>query len=138
MQHVRGEYQAALPALQALLAAFPEHIKPEQVSEERFLWACSLWYSYAMEASLPQRTGSACTAMYAPPCIDLHECRPLPWADTQDCFLVQVQLTDGSLQQCLVPVATMMNHSATAHIVRYGRVDAGTGLLCFRAFRCAS
>ena len=51
---------------------------------------------------------------------------------------MQVQLTDGSLQQCLVPVATMMNHSATAHIVRYGKVDAGTGLLCFRAFRCAS
>ena len=59
VQHVRAEYQAALPALQALLAAFPEHITPEQVSEERFLWACSLWYSYAMEASLSHLPSSA-------------------------------------------------------------------------------
>ena len=52
-------------------------------------------------------------------------------------FMMQVQLTDGKLHQCLVPVATVMNHSAAAHIVRYGKVDAATGLLCFRAFRCA-
>lgn len=52
-QHVSAQYEAALPALQALLAAYPQHVTPEQVSKASFLWACDLWYSYAMEASTP-------------------------------------------------------------------------------------
>ena len=52
LQHVRAQYQAALPAMQALLAAYPQHITAEQLSEESFLWACDIWYSYAMEASV--------------------------------------------------------------------------------------
>ena len=48
-QHVRGCYDAALPALSALTKAFPDDIPPEHVSEEAFLWATQLWYSYGME-----------------------------------------------------------------------------------------
>ena len=64
LQHVRAQYQTALPALQALLAAYPQHITPEQLCEARFLWAVDLWYSYAMEArfhpSSVQQRLSAC------------------------------------------------------------------------------
>lgn len=49
VQHVRSCYEAALPALSALTEAFPDVIWPEHVSEEAFLWASQLWYSYGME-----------------------------------------------------------------------------------------
>ncbi len=49
VQHVRGYFEAALPALSALTEAFPDDILPEYVSEEAFLWAAQLWYSYGME-----------------------------------------------------------------------------------------
>lgn len=38
-----------MPALSALTQAFPDDVFPEQVSEEAFLWASQLWYSYGME-----------------------------------------------------------------------------------------
>ena len=50
-QHVRRCYDAALPALSALTEAFPDDIPPEHVSQEAFLWATQLWYSYGMEVS---------------------------------------------------------------------------------------
>ena len=78
VQHVHAEFEAALPALRALLAAFPEHIKPEQVSEERFLWACSLWYSYAMEVSHHKCSTSAqAIVMYV--CIEDKVVSPPSW-----------------------------------------------------------
>ena len=40
-----------MPALSALTEAFPDDILPEHVSEEAFLWAAQLWYSYGMEVS---------------------------------------------------------------------------------------
>lgn len=49
VQHVRGSFEAAMPALSALTEAFPDAILPEHVSEEAFLWAAQLWYSYGME-----------------------------------------------------------------------------------------
>lgn len=45
---------------------------------------------------------------------------------------MQVEFPDGSIQQCLVPVAMLLNHSATPHIVRYGRLDAKCGALQLR------
>ena len=54
MQHVRGCFEAAMPALSALTEAFPEDIPPEHVSEEAFLWASQLWYSYGMEVGVNQ------------------------------------------------------------------------------------
>ena len=38
-----------MPALSALTEAFPDAIFPEHVSEEAFMWAAQLWYSYGME-----------------------------------------------------------------------------------------
>lgn len=38
-----------MPALSALTEAFPDAVLPEHVSEEAFLWAAQLWYSYGME-----------------------------------------------------------------------------------------
>ena len=51
MQHIGEQYQLVKPALQALAAAYPEHILLEHVSEKMYIWACELWYSYAMEVS---------------------------------------------------------------------------------------
>ena len=55
----------------------------------------------------------------------------------------QVRLADGRMQQCLVPVACLMNHSPWPHIVRYGHVDSESGRLKFPLLRsrlaaCAS
>ncbi len=51
-----------MPALSALTQAFPDDILPEHVSEEAFLWASQLWYSYGMEVKqcrfLVLRTGA--------------------------------------------------------------------------------
>ena len=43
----------------------------------------------------------------------------------------QVRLADGHMQQCLVPVACLMNHSPWPHIVRYGHVNPESGRLDF-------
>ena len=47
-----------MPALSALTAAFPEDVLPEHVSEEAFLWASQLWYSYGMEVHSYQQNPS--------------------------------------------------------------------------------
>jgi hypothetical protein len=49
MQHIREQYRGAQPELQALTAAYPEEITSEMVAEDMFIWACDLWYSYAIE-----------------------------------------------------------------------------------------
>ncbi len=49
VQHIKQQYQAAQPLLQALTAAYPEDITPGMVDEDMFTWACELWYSYAIE-----------------------------------------------------------------------------------------
>ena len=48
-QHIREQYRAAQPVLQALTAAYPDDITPDLVTEDKFIWACELWYSYAIE-----------------------------------------------------------------------------------------
>ena len=46
-----------MPALAALTQAFPDDVLPEQVSEEAFLWASQLWYSYGMEVRESRLSG---------------------------------------------------------------------------------
>ena len=48
---------------------------------------------------------------------------------------VQVKWPDGSCKECLVPYASLLNHSVRPHIVQYGQLDAATGQLCFPLFR---
>ncbi|CAL5219423.1 g1252 [Coccomyxa viridis] len=72
-QHVRGYFEAALPALSALTEAFPDDILPEYVSEEAFLWAAQLWYSYGMEVKFPDGQVRQCLVPVA--CLMNHS----PW-----------------------------------------------------------
>ena len=52
------------------------------------------------------------------------------------CALWQVQYPDGERKPCLVPLASLLNHSPHAHVVRYGRLEGGR--LALRAMRgCA-
>ncbi|CAA7022227.1 unnamed protein product [Microthlaspi erraticum] len=44
---------------------------------------------------------------------------------------MQIKFPDGKLKTCLVPVAGFLNHSIKPHIVKYGKVDAGTSSLKF-------
>jgi hypothetical protein len=51
---------------------------------------------------------------------------------------VQVKWPDGSCKECLVPYASLLNHSVRPHIVQYGQLDATTRQLCFPLFRPVS
>ena len=42
---------------------------------------------------------------------------------------------DGSSQECLVPYASLVNHSPYPHIIQYGQLDTNTSMLCFPLFR---
>ncbi|KAK3121235.1 hypothetical protein QOZ80_8BG0649070 [Eleusine coracana subsp. coracana] len=44
---------------------------------------------------------------------------------------MMVVLSSGKLSTCLVPVAGLLNHSVSPHILNYGRVDEATKLLKF-------
>ena len=44
-------------------------------------------------------------------------------------------MPDGSCQECLVPYASLLNHSPYPHIVQYGQLDPATGMLAFPLFR---
>ena len=50
----------------------------------------------------------------------------------------QVKLSDGGVQQCLVPVACLMNHSPWPHVIQYGHVDPSSRRLNFPLFRYSS
>ena len=50
---------------------------------------------------------------------------------------VQVDFGDGSIRQCLAPVAALLNHSATPHILRFGRLDPASRMLHLRTLRWA-
>ncbi|CAL8467547.1 g7085 [Coccomyxa elongata] len=52
-QHIRQQYVAAQPVMQALTVAYPDDITPDMVDEDMFTWACELWYSYAIEVEYP-------------------------------------------------------------------------------------
>ena len=51
-----------------------------------------------------------------------------------------MQWADGSIRSCLVPYASLLNHSPSApHIVRYSRLDPSSNSLHFSLFRpCAA
>jgi histone-lysine N-methyltransferase SETD3 len=54
--HLRAQFAATRPLMDALLAAYPQHLRPEWFSYEAYVWAAELWYSYAFEvraASMP-------------------------------------------------------------------------------------
>ena len=42
---------------------------------------------------------------------------------------MQVRWPSGEQRECLVPIASLLNHSADAHVVRYGSISAVTGRL---------
>ncbi len=44
---------------------------------------------------------------------------------------VQVKWPDGSCKECLVPYASLLNHSVRPHIVQYGQLDAQLGSYAF-------
>ena len=52
-----------------------------------------------------------------------------------DQIWLQVQWPDSSCKDCLVPYASLMNHSIHPHIVRYSRLDSELHQLQFRLFR---
>ncbi len=51
---------------------------------------------------------------------------------------VQVKWPDGTCKECLVPYASLLNHSVRPHIVQYGQLDVTTRQLCFPLFRPVS
>ena len=51
---------------------------------------------------------------------------------------LQVELQPNRVESCLVPIGSLMNHSNSAHITNYGRLEADSGCLSFRLARsCA-
>ncbi|KAK8926274.1 hypothetical protein KSP39_PZI018131 [Platanthera zijinensis] len=48
---------------------------------------------------------------------------------------MKVIFSDGKLKTCLVPIAGLMNHSVSPHIIHYGRVDTETKSLKFQLAR---
>ncbi|DBA78746.1 TPA: hypothetical protein ACH3X1_008655 [Trebouxia sp. C0004] len=53
-------------------------------------------------------------------------------------YAMKVKWPDGSCKECLVPYASLLNHSVWPHIVQYGQLDATTQELCFPLFRSVS
>lgn len=98
MQHIKEQYGALKPILDALVTAYPQHLKAAWFSWEAYLWAVQLWYAYAMKVKWP----------------------------------------DNSSKECLVPFASLLNHSPYPHIVQYGQIDAETRQLRFPLFRPVS
>lgn len=39
----------AQPVAAALLAAFPQHLRPEHLDRSSFMFAVQLWYAYSMQ-----------------------------------------------------------------------------------------
>lgn len=127
-----------MPALSALTRAFPEDISPEHVSHEAFLWASQLWYSYAMHVSSQKSCAvqpfgrCACPLSFGYNALHLKNIFQPNLASS-----LQVEFPDGSVRQCLVPVACLMNHSPWPHVVRYGHIHPHSRRLKFPLFRYA-
>ena len=51
VQHIKEQYEALKPILDALVAAYPQHLQAAWFSWEAYLWAVQLWYAYAMQVS---------------------------------------------------------------------------------------
>ena len=49
VQHVRNQYTELTPILDALVQAYPQHLKAAWFTWEAYLWALQLWYAYAMK-----------------------------------------------------------------------------------------
>lgn len=49
VQHVEEAWAQAQPVAAALLAAFPQHLRPEQLDRGSFMYAVQLWYAYSMQ-----------------------------------------------------------------------------------------
>lgn len=107
-QHLERAYASLLPAITALVRAYPQHLKASWFSRASFLWAAELWYAYAMQLALPTEQddddGAAAAAAArsaanadAPP-------RPPP---------------PPPPVPALVPLASLANHSAWPHAVAY-------------------
>ncbi|GMH42506.1 hypothetical protein BSKO_10425 [Bryopsis sp. KO-2023] len=50
-------------------------------------------------------------------------------------YAMEVEFLDGEIRSCLVPYATLMNHSIYPHVVQYGKIDLATKSLRLRNFR---
>ncbi|KAK9809346.1 hypothetical protein WJX73_007373 [Symbiochloris irregularis] len=53
-------------------------------------------------------------------------------------YAMEVEVEPGIVEACLVPVASLLNHSGTAHIRNFGRVDPETHSMRFRLDRPCS
>lgn len=125
-----------MPALSALTRAFPEDIPPEHVSQEAFLWASQLWYSYAMHVSSQLSWAVHPFRRCACPLSFRFEALHLKSIFQPELAIsLQVEFPDGTFRQCLVPMACLMNHSPWPHVVRYGRIDPHSRRLEFPLFR---
>jgi histone-lysine N-methyltransferase SETD3 len=72
--HLRAQFEATRPLLDALLEAYPQHLSPEWFAYERYVWAAELFYSYAFEIEFPPAAKSK-TVMVPFACLVNHS----PW-----------------------------------------------------------
>ncbi|MEW5300954.1 MAG: hypothetical protein WDW36_003841 [Sanguina aurantia] len=63
-QHLLEQYQGARPALDALLEAYPKYLQPEMFGFAEYLWACELWYAYAIQVQQSDGSVSPCLVPY--------------------------------------------------------------------------
>ena len=49
VQHIKEQYAALKPVLDALVTAYPQFLQAAWFSWEAYLWAVQLWYAYAMK-----------------------------------------------------------------------------------------
>ncbi len=133
--HLAAQRAAAEPLFAALLAAYPEHLKPEWFSLENYVWAAELFYSYAFEVSFPSSTGgggaAAAEAAAAAPGRGQGQGQPLGEAAAEAPPAEEAEES----QTVMAPFACHLNHSPWPHVVRYGVLDAATDALRFPAFR---
>lgn len=106
-RHLQAAWEGSVaPAAEALVRAYPQHLRAEWFTRDRFLWAAELWYAYAMQLALPQgkRAKGGVT--------EEEEEDPVP---------------------ALVPLASLANHGAWPHCVAFS--DCRSGKQRLRVFR---
>ena len=118
--HVRAAYQAL--DVPGLSAAFPDAFSPANAfTEDQYVWAVETCYSRGLQVE------------------GLSNATPRGHIGSGGRDDAGEDEGEGERKQeaatCLVPVADMINHSPAAHIWAYGRLDAESGSLKFRATR---
>jgi hypothetical protein len=118
--HLQKAYASLLPAITALVRAYPQHLKAAWFSRGSFLWAAELWYAYAMQLALSSDADAAAAGAAA-------DQRPSPSSPSSSS-------SAPSAVPALVPFTSLANHSAWPHAVAYS--DCSTdGVQRVRVFR---